>query len=161
MICFIGNSPGNLVLSSFTSQGSSFIQPAGSEKPGKITEDVKPGSVRPIKLSRTERKALVRKLKMQIRQAFRQGNEQKKNRGTKIALVVLASLVSLGLLYLLAGLACSISCNGSEAGAILVLIFGISGIVTLYIVVIKAIFRKREKPVKVEEPALLPVNNTN
>jgi hypothetical protein len=161
MVCFIGNSPANLVLSSFTSQGSSLMQPAGNENPVKIAEDVKPGA-RSLKLSRTERKALIRKLKTQIKQAFQQGNEQKKNRGTKIALVVLASLVSLGLLYLVAALACSLSCNGSEAGAILVLVFGISGVVTLFIVVIKAIFKvKPAKPVNVEEPVSAPVKNAN
>jgi hypothetical protein len=152
MICFIGNSPGNLFLSSFTSQGASLVQPADRENSVKKTEDVKP-AVRGLKLSRTERKALVRKLKTQIKQAFQQVNEQKKNRGTKIALVVLASLVSLGLLYLVAALACSLSCNGSEAAAIAVLVLGITGIITLLVVVIKAIFRtKREKPVEVEEP---------
>lgn len=76
----------------------------------------------------------------QIKQEYKRSST-----GGKIALLLLTILVALALLYLVAGWACTLSCNGSEAAATLVGIFGTGLVVFLSIVVIRRIFRKPKK----------------
>lgn len=78
------------------------------------------------------------------------------SRGNKTLLIIVSVLVALGLLVLLTGLACNLSCNGSEAAAIILGVGGAALVVFLLIVVLRSIDRKyrksREKPV--EPPAM-------
>ena len=66
----------------------------------------------------------------------------------KILLIVLSVLVALILLYGVAGLACTLSCNGSEAAAWLVGILGLAGIAAGLFFVIRAIIGRKRKPKK-------------
>lgn len=64
----------------------------------------------------------------------------------KILLTVLVVVVAAGLLYLLTGLACTLSCNGSEALAWIVFLVGSAGIIFCAVRIIQWIFgRKRKK----------------
>lgn len=63
----------------------------------------------------------------------------------KIVLIFLAVVVAAGLLYVLAALACTISCNGSEALAVIVALVGTFGIVFGAIRLIQAILGKKRK----------------
>lgn len=72
--------------------------------------------------------------------------------GAKIALIILSVIVAIGLLALVANLACSISCSGSGAGAILVAVGGTALVIFLLIVAIRAINGKKKK--KAEKQAV-------
>lgn len=73
--------------------------------------------------------------------------EQKENgSGKNVLLIVLTILLALGLLYLLAILSCSIACNGSEALAWIVLLFGTFGIVFLTFRIIRRIKKDSHSP---------------
>ena len=62
------------------------------------------------------------------------------------AFEVMATIVAaLGVLYLLAGLACSLSCSGSEGLAVLVTILGISGVVFGSVALMQTIFKTKKK----------------
>lgn len=73
------------------------------------------------------------------------------SQGGKIALIILSVLVAVGLLALLAALACNISCSGAEGLAIAVGLVGAGLIIFLLIVVIRAINRKYRKARKESE----------
>lgn len=74
--------------------------------------------------------------------------------GGKIALIVLTVLVAVALGILVLGLSCSLSCNGSDAAAILVGVLGLGLIVFLSVKVIQRITRgpKPKDPVTTEPP---------
>src|SRR5438128_784233 len=59
-------------------------------------------------------------------------------------LIILAIIVALGLLYLVAAAACSLSCSGADAAAALVAIVGTVGIIWLLVIIIKKIGRRKE-----------------
>lgn len=100
------------------------------------------------KLKLKERKKL---LKEQVR-AIKNSTDLSK--GGKIALIILSVIVALGLLYLVAALACGLSCNGSAGAAVLVAIGGTALVAYLLVIVIRAINQKqRKKLLNPEEPA--------
>ncbi|HWC55234.1 MAG TPA: hypothetical protein VG676_16735 [Chitinophagaceae bacterium] len=71
--------------------------------------------------------------------------------GTKTLLTILSILVAVGLLVLIVGLSCNLSCDGSGAAAVLVGIGGIALIVFLLVIVMRAIYGKKIKKIKVPE----------
>lgn len=75
--------------------------------------------------------------------------------GGKVGLIILSVVVALGLVYLLGALSCSLSCNGSDAAALLVGVGGLALIIFLLVITIKAINHKNKKQKKNKE-ALLP-----
>lgn len=93
-------------------------------------------------------------LKKQVR-AIKDDNEL--TNGEKFLLIFLSCLVATGLLFLLASLACELSCAGSEALAILVMLVGTGLLVFLLIRVIKKIVGKTRK--KAEENTVEPKGN--
>ncbi len=95
-----------------------------------------------------ERKKL---LKEQVR-AIKKSTDM--SNGGKAALIVLSVLVALGLVLLVASLACELSCSGSEAAAVLVGIGGTALIIFLLVITIRGILgKKRKKKPPVEEGA--------
>ena len=87
-------------------------------------------------------------LKEQIR-AIKKSGEL--SQGGKIALIILSVIVALGLLYLVAVLSCSISCNGSAAAALIVGIGGAALVTFLLIIVIRGILGKKKKKAIIQE----------
>jgi uncharacterized membrane-anchored protein len=65
--------------------------------------------------------------------------------GEKTLLTIISVLLALGLLYLVAALACNLSCNGSEAAAVIVGIGGAGLVVFLLILAIRGIYGKKKK----------------
>ena len=65
--------------------------------------------------------------------------------GERTALIILCILIAIGLLLLVAGLSCNLSCSGSEGAATVVLIFGTGLIIFLLVKVIKRINRGKPK----------------
>lgn len=69
----------------------------------------------------------------------------------KAGLIILTIIAALGLLYLVAALACSLSCNGSDFAALVVVLLGFGAVVWGTIVLIKRISRGPQKK-KEESP---------
>jgi hypothetical protein len=67
------------------------------------------------------------------------------SKGAKIALIVLAILVSVSLLFLVAALSCNLSCSGNEGAALVVLLLGTGLICFLLAKVIQAITKPKQK----------------
>ena len=86
-----------------------------------------------------ERKKL---LKEQVREIKKDNNTSK---GEKTALIILSALVAAGLLFLVAGLSCSLSCAGSDAAAVIVGIGGTALVIFLLVLAIRAINGKKRK----------------
>jgi hypothetical protein len=155
MLTFFGNhrfSPlDNSVL--FASSVNSYSLPKDSTKAYKSVEDFKKSlydeSCKPLKLK--ERKKI---LKQQVKAIKK---DKTISDGGKVGLIILCVLLALILAYGVAALACSLSCAGSDAAAVIVAVLGLGGIVLLTIFLIRSIIRKskKEKPkeVKEEKPA--------
>jgi Ca2+/Na+ antiporter len=86
-----------------------------------------------------ERKKLLRE---QVREIKKDHNLPK---GEKIALIILSALVAGGLIMLVAGLSCNLSCNGYGAAAAIVGIGGTALIVFLLVLAIRAINGEKRK----------------
>jgi|SRR5687768_11013613 len=101
-----------------------------------------------------EKNSFTKKEKRIIRQEFNHQVKQwvkakisgDRSKGAQIALIILSIIAALGLLYLVAALACSLSCNGSDVAAIIVGVVGAAAVIWLLIKVIKAINRKKREP---------------
>jgi hypothetical protein len=90
-------------------------------------------------LTRSEKRILKSEFKKQLKVYVKAKLTKDDEAAAKAAFIFLSILGALGLTFLLAALACNLACNGSEAGAILLLVFGISAIVLLLILAIKKI----------------------
>lgn len=107
-------------------------------------------------------KSLKWKEKKQLLKEQIRGIKKDKNMtaGAKVGLIILSVAVALGLLYLIAALACNLSCSGSEGAATLVMIGGAGLVVFLFILALRAILGKKKRPKKPvnnpEEPAKVP-----
>ena len=89
-------------------------------------------------------------LKIQVKAIKKADNLSK---GDKVGLIILSVVAALGLIYLVAALACTLSCNGSEAAAVILGIGGVALVIFLFILALKAIKRSQKKTEKPEEPA--------
>lgn len=91
-----------------------------------------------------ERKKLMKEQLKGIRKA---GDLSK---GEKVALSILTVLLALGLMYVVAGLACGLACNGADAAAWVVLIGGTAVVILLSIIAFRAIYSNRKARRKLE-----------
>jgi hypothetical protein len=155
LICFIGNQAFFHEMPVTQSANASMIiedpvykNPAAK----KILDSYKSGEK--TRLSMKEKRILKNELKFQLGQyalAIASRNKQKADTTSSIILAVLAAA---GLLYLVAALACNLSCSGSETAAVIVLILGVAGIIVGLVYVIRSIKRKARK--KAEEKLQAP-----
>lgn len=93
-------------------------------------------------LTRSEKRILKKEFRVQVKNyviATVKGNKAQAN---STLLIILAIVVALGVLILLAGICCSISCSGSAGLAIALFILGTAGIIWGLISVIRSINRK-------------------
>lgn len=81
-----------------------------------------------------------RLLKEQVRAIKKSGDLSP---AAKVGLIILSVLVAMGLFYLVAALACNLSCGGSEGAATLVLLAGTGLIIVLLILAIRAIVGRK------------------
>lgn len=80
-----------------------------------------------------------------LRKAYRDTSK-----GEKAVSIILASIVALGLLFLVLALSCSLACSGAEGGAIVVALLGSALVIFLLVKVIQSINRGPKKPKPVE-----------
>ena len=97
-------------------------------------EETKATSKKPF-----SKKELKKKLKNKWKEFRKHYKESTK--GEKTALIILSVIIAAGLLLLLAGLSCEISCSGSEGAAIAVGLLGTGLIIFLLVRVIQRINR--------------------
>jgi len=150
MIVFLSNRPDKLF--SYTTPLSAAIPATAAFPKDSTVKNYKPITAFSASLKDETGKSLKWKekkqlLKNQIR-AIKKDNDM--SNGAKAALIILSVAAALGLLYLVAALACNISCGGSEGAAVLVTIGGAGLVIFLLILAIRAITGKKKKPNKTE-----------
>ena len=97
-------------------------------------------------LTRAEKRILKTEFKKQLKIWTFAKITGNKEEGSKAGLVILAIIGAVGLFFLVASLSCSLSCNGSDAAAIVVLLLGTAAIVLGLLAVLRAIKKKKRKP---------------
>jgi hypothetical protein len=141
MICFLANRPANQPIRLNPLSGAHPVV-YNNQHPSTIKsniEEKKPGN---HILSRKERKALLKELKLELREVFK----AKPGRARQIALTILVGLVAIVLLALVGALSCDLSCSGNEGAALFVMILGTAGVVALVLFFVKRInasYRRR------------------
>lgn len=101
-------------------------------------------------LTRVEKRILKNEFKKQLKVWTLAKISGNKEEGGKAGLLILAIVGAVGLFFLVASLSCSLSCNGSDAAAIVVLLLGTAAIVLGLLAVIRAINRKKRKKIEPE-----------
>lgn len=157
MIVYLGNHPDRLfqygsTLNAATASSTSLPKDSTVKTYKSIaafSASMKDENGKPLKWK--ERKKL---LKEQVR-AIKNADEPSK--GGKIALIILSVLAALLLIYIVAALACTLSCGGSDVLAVIVGVGGTALIAWLLIVVIRSITGKKKK--KIKEPEKEPASN--
>jgi len=96
-------------------------------------------------LTRKEKRILKQEFKVQLKKYVVAKVTGKKRDAEDTLLIMLTIIGALGLLYLVAALACGLSCNGADAAAVVVIILGVGAVVWGTIAVINKISRKHSK----------------
>ncbi len=106
------------------------------------------------KEKRILKKEFGRQVKIYVKAKLMGDNDEAGNAG----LIILTIVAAIGLLFLVASAACSLSCNGMDGAALAVGIFGTAGIVIATIAIIRRIKRgpKKKKEPEMEENGLKP-----
>jgi hypothetical protein len=95
--------------------------------------------------TRKEKKLLKAEFVYQLKQYGGAVIKGEKQQADATGTIILAILGAGLLLYLVAALACSLSCNGSDAAAIAVALLGTAGVILLLVLVIKGAKRKAKE----------------
>lgn len=102
-------------------------------------------------LSRSEKRILKKEFKRLLPLYVKAKLRKDDDTAGKIALTLVAIIGAVGLLYIIAALACNLSCSGSEGAAILVSLLGLIGVIFLLVIVIQKIYHKKPKPAEQEK----------
>lgn len=137
IICFYGNQ----------ARSTSFYIPYSNSTHAVSLIEKQSSSVEKEKIkTKKETRQLKKEWKKQLRKIA--PDEKGEKVWVKILLIVLTVAVAIVLLYGLALLACTLSCNGAEAAAWLVGILGLAGIIAGVFFVIRGIVGRKKKGVK-------------
>jgi hypothetical protein len=155
LVCFTANNYCNYNPYAPAFTAGAAVCTKGDKKPG--AEEILASLAHRDKssLTRSEKRILRNEFKLQLKVYVKAKLTKDDEAAAKAIFITLSIIGAVGLTFLLAGLACSISCNGSEAGAILVMILGLTAIICLLIVAIKKIksHKKKEKNTPEVKPA--------
>ncbi len=99
-------------------------------------------------LTRAEKRILKAEFKKQLKIWTLAKISGNKEAGDKAGLLILAIIGAVGLFFLVAALACSLSCNGSDAAAVVVLLLGAAAIALGLIAIIRSINREKRKRIE-------------
>lgn len=128
-----------------TSYAAKPIEPSLYKNPEakKLLEQYKNGEKKSF--TAKEKRIIKNEFKYQLGQYAKAKITGNKKQGDEVGLIILACIAALGLWILVGSLACTLSCNGSDAAAAVVFILGTAAIVFGLIMVIKSINRKKRK----------------
>jgi hypothetical protein len=145
MVC-ISNKPGGFFQNFQTVSGSSIIKSSPLKEKPTATEILESLKYRDKStLTHEEKRILKKEFKVQLKNYVVAKLKGNKGEGDNALLIILAIIAALGIVYLVAALSCSLSCNGNEGAAILVVILGIAAIGLGLYFVIRAINRGSKK----------------
>ncbi len=122
----------------FAYAGAAEVSPIKSTFIGETSIDPSP----------KKKTSLIKQWKKKLRENIRTIRREYKDAspGERTALIVVTILVAILLLYVVAALSCSLTCAGSDALAVMVLLLGTGLIVFFAVRVIKSINRRSAKP---------------
>jgi hypothetical protein len=143
LLCDQLNQP---LISSSPASASSFVKnPPAYKNPeaGKLLAAFKSGEK--SKFSSHEKRIIRKEFKYQLKKFAWEKITGRDSDSTQTLLTILTITVAVGLFLLIASLACEVSCSGSDAGAILIVVLGTAGLVWACIAIIRAINRGAEK----------------
>lgn len=109
----------------------------------KLLEQFKTGEK--TKFTAKEKRIIKKEFNYQLLQYAKAKITGDKTSGDQVALIILACVAAVGLLFLVMSLACTLSCNGSDAAAVVVGVLGLVAIIWGLIAVIRGINKKRPK----------------
>ena len=98
--------------------------------------------------SKKEKRIIKDEFKYQLAQYAKAKLTGDKKGGDQTALIILTCIVAVGLIYLLAAIACNLSCSGSDAAAVIVLVVGLAAIIWGMVVIMRRINRGPRKAAK-------------
>lgn len=96
--------------------------------------------------SRKEKRIVRREFNYQLLRYAKAKLTGNKEESGNAGLIILACIAAVGLFFLVLSLACTLSCNGSDAAAIVVALLGTAGIIWGLVAVIRNIKRKKNQP---------------
>jgi hypothetical protein len=97
------------------------------------------------KFTSREKRIIRKEFKYQLKKYGLEKITGNKSDAKQTLLIILTCTAAVGLFLLIASLACEVSCSGSDAGAILIVVLGTAGIVWGTLAIIRAINRGAEK----------------
>ena len=154
MICFIS---GNCFSTDSERLTSTLVnQVSASRGKDSTAEDI----IRSLKyrskneLTRPEKKILKHEFFKQLKLYAKAKVKGNNLVAAKAFLIILTLAAAVGLAYLLAGLACSLSCSGAEGLAVLVALVGLAGIIIGSVALIRAILRMSKKKKAEYQPGI-------
>lgn len=96
-------------------------------------------------LTKKEKRILKEEFKKQVRVFAKAKITGNKKEGEKALFILLTIIGAIGLLYLVAALACTLSCNGADVAAIIVMLLGLVAVIWGTIAIIKRISKGPKK----------------
>ena len=142
------------VPSVFAVSGAAVEMPLVQENMVDGDSKIASGKVQEKRMDRQTKKEQRKAIREQIRDVPREG---KLSPEAKVILVLLIVGLCLALWYGAASLSCTLSCNGQEGAATLVLLFGFIGGLCLLIFGIRAVVGRKKKRQPIDIPAEKPV----
>jgi energy-coupling factor transporter transmembrane protein EcfT len=103
-------------------------------------------------LTRPEKRVLKQEFKNQLKIYAAAKLSGNKKASGEAGLIILAIIAALGLLYLVAALSCTLSCNGSDGAAIAVVLLGTAAIVLGLVFVIRGINKRSRRKIETQAP---------
>lgn len=101
-------------------------------------------------LTRTEKRILKKEFNVQLKKYVKAKLSGDKEGSGNAGIIILSIIAALGLVYLVAALSCTLSCNGNDAAAVIVLLLGIAGIVIGLILIFRGLKRKSKRQQEVK-----------
>jgi len=96
------------------------------------------------KFSKSERRILKEELKYQFHSYKKAKEAHQKKDATNAVIIILTIIGALIMLYLVAALSCSLSCNGNEAASVIVLVLGVAAIIFGCVAIGRSLKKKKK-----------------
>jgi hypothetical protein len=108
------------------------------------TTEVRENAFPSMKDVKRAMKKYEKQIRKDMRAAKKRFKQQQNDDGVKILLTILVVVGAIFLLGLIGSLSCTLSCNGQEGLAGVVFVLGLGGVITLVVITMKAIWKKKK-----------------